>query len=161
FIAAAAAAALSILISWYYQPYLATSDQTLSPNAASPLAPALFDLRGVAFAAWTLAALAIGALAGILIRRVVPAIVATLAAYTGLALMAGNFLLPNYMTPRVTANPNVPGSAWITSQWWTQGGTFAFSRPPNTLLQQFCSSSPAGPLGKPTHTTLAQCLSQH
>ena len=49
----------------------------------------LFDLRGVAFAAWTLAAFAIGALAGMLIRRVVPAIVATLAAYAGLALAAG------------------------------------------------------------------------
>ncbi len=48
--------------------------------------PALFDLRGVAFAAWTLAAFAIGALAGMLIRRVVPAIAATLAAYAGLAL---------------------------------------------------------------------------
>jgi hypothetical protein len=34
-------------------------------------------LRGVAFAAWTLAAFAIGGLAGLLIRRVVPAIVAT------------------------------------------------------------------------------------
>ena len=56
---------------------------------ASPLAAGLFDLRGVAFAAWTLAAFAIGALAGMLIRRVVPAIVATLAAYAGLAFAAG------------------------------------------------------------------------
>ncbi len=55
----------------------------------SPFAPGLFDLRGVTFAAWTLAAFAIGALAGRLIRRVVPAIVATLAAYAGLALATG------------------------------------------------------------------------
>ena len=71
----------------------------------------LFDLRGVAFAAWTLAAFAIGALAGMLIRRVVPAIVATLAAYTGLAVVAGNLLRQHYLTPLVTSNPNVPGSA--------------------------------------------------
>ena len=91
-VVAAAAGALSVLISWYYQPYFATGNQPLCHHVApltSPLAPGLFDLRGVTFAAWTLAAFAIGALAGMLIRRVVPAIVATLAAYTGLALAAG------------------------------------------------------------------------
>jgi hypothetical protein len=43
----------------------------------------VFDLHGVAFAAWTLAAFAIGALAGMLIGRVVPAM-ATLAIRHGL-----------------------------------------------------------------------------
>ena len=56
----------------------------------------MFDLRGVAFAAWTLAAFAIGVLAGMLIRRVVPAIVATLAAYAGLAVATGLFLRQHY-----------------------------------------------------------------
>lgn len=46
-----------------------------------PLSPTVFGLRGVAFAAWTLAAFAIGALAGLLIRRVVPAIAATRARF--------------------------------------------------------------------------------
>ncbi len=159
---AAAAAAISVLISWYYQPYFATGNQALSLSEASPFAAGLFDLREVAFAAWTLAAFATGALAGMLIRRVVPAIVATLAGYTGLALAAGNFLRQHYMTPLLTSNLNVPGSAWITSQWWTKGGEFAFAgRPPDSLLQQLCSSSPAGPLGKPLHQTFFQCLSQH
>ena len=48
-----------------------------------------------------------------LIRRVVPAIVATLAAYTGLALVTANLLRQHYLTPLLTSNPNVPGSAWI------------------------------------------------
>ena len=64
--------------SWFFQPFFADGDQT-------PFTPELFVLRGVGFAAWTLAAFAIGALAGLLIRRVVPAIAATLAAYAGLA----------------------------------------------------------------------------
>ena len=94
-----------------------------SPSpSASPLAPGLFDLRGVAFAAWTLAAFAIGGLAGMLIRRVVPAIVATLAAYTGLAFAAGLYLRQHYLAPLVTSNLNVPGSAWIISQQWTTKG---------------------------------------
>ncbi len=161
-VVAAAAGAISVLFSWYYQPYFAAGNQARSLSEASPFASGLFDLRGVAFAAWTLAAFAIGGLAGMLIRRVVPAIVATLAAYTGLALAAGNFLRQHYLTPLVTSNLNVPGSAWIMSQWWTKGGKVAFAgRPPENLLQQLCSTAPAGPLGKPLHQTFFQCLSQH
>jgi ABC-type transport system involved in multi-copper enzyme maturation permease subunit len=158
----AAAGAFSVLLSWYYQPYLATGNQNLSLTEASPFSLALFDLRGVSFAAWTLVAFAIGALAGMLIRRVVPAIVATLAAYTALAVVAANLLRQHYMTPLITSGVNVPGSAWVMRQWWTRGGIFAFAgRPPESLLEQLCSSSPAGPLGKPSHQTFAQCLSQH
>ena len=79
----------------------------------------MFDLRGVAFAAWTLAAFAIGGLAGMLIRRVVPAIAATLAVYAGLALAAGMFLRQRYLAPLVIHHPSLPGSAWIISQWYT------------------------------------------
>ena len=81
---AAIAGVVSVLVSWYYQPYLRYGKGLCSPPP-SPLSPGLFDLRGVAFAAWTLVAFAIGALAGMLIRRIVPAMVATLAVYTGLA----------------------------------------------------------------------------
>ena len=109
---AGAAGAFSVLFSWYFGPFFAEGQQ-------SPLAPTVFDLRGVAFAAWTLAAFAIGALAGTLIRRVVPAIAATLAAWAGLALAAGLFLRQHYLAPLVTHNPNVPGSAWVLSQWYT------------------------------------------
>ncbi len=90
---AAIAGAFSVLVSWYYQPYLATGRLY---DATAPLHHWLFDLRGVALAAWTLAAFAIGALAGMLIRRVVPAIVATLAGYTVLAVVVGDVLRANY-----------------------------------------------------------------
>jgi hypothetical protein len=55
----------------------------------TPFSARVFDLLGIAFAAWTLAAFAIGALAGMLIRRAVPAIAATLAVYAGLAFATG------------------------------------------------------------------------
>jgi ABC-2 family transporter len=112
---AAATGAFGALCSWYFAPFLAGGQQT-------PLAPTVFDLRGVAFVGWTLAAFAIGVLAGMLIRRVVPAIAATLAAWSALALTAGIYLREHYMTPLVTTNPNLPGSAWIISQWYTEGG---------------------------------------
>src|SRR3984957_110651 len=90
---AAVAGAFNVLVSWYYQPYLAPG-RLYDPT--SGLAHWLFDLRGVAFATWTLAAFAIGASVGMLIRRVVPAIVATLAGYTVLAVVVGNVLRADY-----------------------------------------------------------------
>jgi hypothetical protein len=165
---AAAAGVFSMLFSWYYRPFLADGQ-------TRPLAAIVFDLRGIGFAAWTLTAFAIASLAGALIRRVVPAIVAALAAYTGLAVAAGLFLRQHYLTPVVTSNLNLPASSWIMSQWWTKGGTFAFSgRPPISLLNQLCppsavrSANPSsGRLAglsptKVAKATLDQCLTtQH
>jgi hypothetical protein len=159
----AAAGALSMLFSWYYAPYFATGNQGLSLAESSPFSSALFNLRGVSFPAWTLAAFAIGALAGMLIRRVVPAMLATLAVYTGIALVAGNVLRQHYLSPLLTRAANVPGSAWVQSQWWDRGGRFAFTdwhSAPRALLQA-CSGIPRGPLGKPTEETVTQCFARH
>jgi hypothetical protein len=146
----AAAGLFSMLFSWYYQPLFAD-------GSSIPFDPALFDLRGVAFAAWTLAAFGIGALAGMLIRRVVPAIAATMAAYAGLALAAGLYLRQNYLTPLLARNvpqalaaivspqTTVPGSSWILSRWWTKGGTplsqSAMDQVMNPLSQRFMQAN--------------------
>src|SRR5215469_12391587 len=106
---AAAAGAITVLLWWYYQPYFATPpNQALSLTEGSPLAATLFDLRGVAFSAWTVAALAIGALAGMLIRHVIAALAATLAAYAGLLMGAGLYLRQHYLTPLIASTQNVP-----------------------------------------------------
>jgi hypothetical protein len=111
---AALAGAFGVLVSWYYQPYLAPGRFY---SAASPLHHWLFDLRGVAFAAWTLTAFAVGALAGMLIRRVVPAIAATLAGYAALAVVVGDALRANYQ----------PASHFWPVQWIEGGGLLALS----------------------------------
>ena len=157
----AAAAAISVLFSWYYQPYFATGNQSLSLTEVTPLAPGFFALRGVAFAAWTLAAFAIGGFAGMLIRRVVPAIVATLAAYAGLAFAAGIYLRQHYLAPLLTTNLNLPGSAWILSQqWFTKGGQPVSQ----SVLGQVLQGAPpqfAGKGGVPQSLSAWQYLVQH
>ena len=162
---ASAAGVFSVLLNWYYQPYFDAANQNLGLETYTPFYPALFGLRGIGFAAWTLVAFSIGALAGMLIRRVVPAIAATLAAYTALAFAAGAWLRPNYMTPVVTSNLNVPGSAWVMSQWWTKDGKFAFAGPPSqSLLDRYCPSGPVGrvgPGGAPKLVALGKCLTPH
>ena len=119
---AAAAEAFSVLFSWYNQPFFAA-------GYVIPFSTRVFDLHGVAFAAWTLAAFAIGVLAGMLIRRVVPAIAATLAVYAGLALATAVYLREHYMAPLLTSQPNLPGSAWVVSQWYAKDGTVRVPRP--------------------------------
>ena len=141
----AAAGATSVLFSWYYQPYFGANNQARGLSQLSSLAPSLFDLRGVAFGAWTLAAFALGALAGILIRRVVPAIVATLAVYTGLAIATGAWLRGHYFAPIVTRSLNVPNSVWVVSQDWTSKGGQVASQ---TTLYQVLQGAPAQVAGK-------------
>ena len=158
---AAAAGAFSALFSWYYQPFFA---QTLSFNAQAPLDPGVFDLHGVAFAAWTLAAFAIGALAGLLIRRVVTALAATLAAYTGLAVAAGFYLREHYLTPLLVKNADAPRFAWVISQQW-----YAKSGQPvsQSVLSQVLQGAPQLAGGKggdgipQDDPTVNQYLAQH
>jgi hypothetical protein len=108
----AAAAALSQLFGWFYYPFFATGD--------SAFAPQYFELTGIGFAAWTLAAFAIGALAGVLIRKVVPAIAAAMAAWAGLLLVTILYLRPHYEAPLTVGNGRSTGAApWVLSQWWT------------------------------------------
>lgn len=163
-VVAAAAGAISVLLSWYYEPYFRPyfAGQPMSLTVeSSPLAGGLFDLRGVAFAAWTLAAFAIGGMAGMLIRRVVPAIVATLAVYAGLAFAAGMLLRQHYLTALLTSKLNVPGSAWIISQRWTTKGGRPVSRSVLNQVLQKGGPQLAGKGGVPKALGSWQYLVQH
>ncbi len=148
----ASAGAFTVLFAWYNQPWAAAGYVT-------PFSARVFDLLGPAFAAWTLAAFAIGVLAGMLIRRAVPAIAATLAAYAGLAFTTGLWLREHYIPPLVTSRPNPPASAWAISGWYTKDGTFAFSDHGSgiaTTVRQLCGGTCHG-----TRLSLSQLLAQH
>ncbi len=109
----AAAGAFSLLFSWFYQPFFAERFDGM-------LAPQLFNLRGVDFAAWTLLAFALGAIAGVLIRRTVPALAASLAVWAGLDLATVLFLRKHYQTPLVTkGSPSYNNPPWVVGQWYT------------------------------------------
>jgi hypothetical protein len=155
-----AAGALSVLFSWYYQPYFATGNQNLGLNEFSPFAPGLFDLREVALPAWTLVAFASGAIAGMLIRRVVPAIVASLAAYAGLAFATGIAIREHYVTPIVTSKLDLFTSSWVLSRQWVKAG-----RPVSqTVLSQFLQNAPVplqGKGGVPQSLGTWRYLAQH
>jgi hypothetical protein len=164
-VVAATTGALGILVSWFLQPYFAAAASgSQSLITRDPLDPTLFDARGFAFAAWTLAAFAIGALAGMLIRRVVPTIVATLAVYAGLAFAVGGWLRMHYLTPLLTRGVNTPAAARVVNQWGSRGGHVVFTGPPSyPIYQQYCPA--AAGLGKGAGGAASvnplQCLAQH
>ena len=141
-VVAAAAGAFSVLFSWYLQPFSAA-------GYSIPFATDVFDLREVAFTGWTLAAFAIGALAGMLIRRTVPAIAATLAVYAGLALATALWLRQHYMTPLLTTKLNLPASAWIINQWYTQDGKFAFPARGSQIISALQHTPATPPSSRP------------
>ena len=124
------AGAVGFLFSWCYAPLIG------GHYGSNPLDGNTFDLHGVTFAAWTLTAFSIGVLAGILIRRVVPAMVATMFAWSGLAVVTGVFLRPHYEAPLVTSTPNVPSTDWVMSAWWTRGGKPVSSSTIDQVLQR-------------------------
>ena len=117
------AAAFSLVFTWFFTPFLAP-DQDLTV-----LSGTVFNTRPVSFAAWTLVAFSVGALAGMFFRRTVPAMAVTLGVYTGLQIVTWLFLRKNYLPPVVTSgqvpfgsgamNANMP---WVLNTW-TSGHT--------------------------------------
>jgi len=121
--------AFTELFSWYYHAFLVDGQ-------VSRLLPLAFGLLGVAFAAWTLAAFSIAAFFGALIRRTIPAMAATLATWTVLAIGTAVWLRQHYQAPlRTTGNP--PSDAWVLSNYATgPNGQVLSQRALNQLFQQ-------------------------
>src|SRR5262249_20106270 len=129
-----------------FSPLLSASCRAfLAVGGHVPLDPRRFGLHEAAFPAWTLAAFAIGALTGLLIRRVVPAIAATLAAVAGLLFVARLYLQQHYLAPLIAKNPfHPPVSAWIINEWWTKGGATISQSTMNQIMNtMFHKTQPA------------------
>jgi hypothetical protein len=141
--------AFTELFSWYYHAFLVDGQ-------VSRLLPLAFGLLGVAFAAWTLAAFAIAAFFGALIRRTVPAMAATLATWTVLAIGTAVWLRQHYQAPlRTTGNP--PSDAWVLSSYATgPNGQVLSQRALNQLFQQ----APASVQNSPNPNALTNWLTQ-
>lgn len=82
--------ALSAVFTWFRSPV----DQV-----TGRFAPGAFDLEGLSLTGYTLFALAGGALAGLLLRRTVPAIVAAFAAFMAVRIPVEFWLRQRYQTP--------------------------------------------------------------
>ena len=115
------AGAFSQLFDWFFEPARQFEDMNV-------LDAGVFATHGIAFGAWTLVAFAIGAFLGMLLRRIIPAMAATLGAYLGVQLLAWLVLREDYPVAIDTTNaklfsgPSTPSSPWIL-RTWTAGHT--------------------------------------
>ncbi len=117
------AGAFGGLFSWFFQPFLYTEQM-------NRLTETVFDTSGIVFPAFTLVSFAIGAFLGMLFRRVIPALAATLGVYLVVRLAAWG-VRKYYPVAVVTSNskifsqfqtPSLPGFPWILTTWVTGPG---------------------------------------
>jgi len=92
---------------------------------------------------WGLAAYALGVFAGLVVRRVVPALVATLAVWTGMAFAAATVRI-HYLAPLATKNLGLPVRDLPVQQWWTHDGVRVSNDEINHVLQAIGVQSDGG-----------------
>jgi hypothetical protein len=104
---------LGMLVAWRIEPMV-------QAGATQRLDTSTFPTTGVAVVGWTLLGLAIGVLAGLLWRRVVPAVATSVAAWFGVAYLV-SVLRPHLLTP-LTIKGEVPIGGLEISEHWMRGG---------------------------------------
>jgi hypothetical protein len=141
-VVAALAGAFGELFAWFFQPAMRNSGTNV-------LAGSVFATRGVAFAAWTLAAFMIAACAGMLLRRTVPAMAVTIGVYSVLDLLTWLVLRARYLPSVVTGNPNIGSGTssvnapWVVNSWATGPGGKPVSQAAIRAILQRIPDSPA------------------
>lgn len=148
--------AFSQVFAWFFDPFLHFS-------AMNVLAATVFDTRGIDFAAWTLVAFAVGACLGMLLRRIIPAMAATLGVYLGLDVLTWLLLRKQYPVALVTSNGSLfsgqitSNSPWMLSTWYTgPGGKPADQSVVNQVLGLFPQNG-----SSVVRETPAQAFAQH
>jgi hypothetical protein len=112
---AATMGAFGTLIAWHDRPL---TDTGVMPR----LRATIFPVTGIAIAGWALAGFALGAAAGLLWRRVLPALATAFAAWFGLALLTASVVRLHYLTPLTTTSLQMSERDLSVDQWWTKGG---------------------------------------
>jgi hypothetical protein len=87
----AAAGLLSLMVTWWSSPLDRLTD--------SPFSPSFFDRRDLVPIGYAAFAFVLGVSAGVLIRRTLPAMAATLVAFVGVRLAFFEWVRPHLMTP--------------------------------------------------------------
>jgi hypothetical protein len=116
---------LGTLIMWRSVPMVdAGSTQRLDSST--------FPTTGVAVVGWTLLGLSIGVLAGLLWRRVIPAVATSFAAWFGLAYLS-SLLRPHLLAPLTTGGEPPARSLDIADHWMKGGARVSVSEVSSVL----------------------------
>jgi hypothetical protein len=152
--AMATAGLLSLMVTWWASPIdgaLGLPAGRTGPSGVNRFAPLLFGARGITPIGYAAFAFTLGVTAGVLIRRTVPAMAVTLAAFAGALLTMALWIRPHLITPlhavsaldvanindlstgqgghmTVSAAVNLPG-AWVLSNQSINASGHVFTGP--------------------------------
>lgn len=104
--------AFTCVVMWWYAPLVPLNGR---------IGSTVQEIYGAVFVARAVFALAVGLLAGALLRRVVPAIGVTLVVWVGVVVPSIISLRPRLLNPLTIVNGSTP-SGWIISDVWTDKG---------------------------------------
>jgi len=155
--AMATAGLLSLMIGWWASPVdhaLALPQGRNGTSGINRFAPLLFGARGITPLGYAAFAFALGVTIGVLIRRTVPAMAVTLAAFIGVLITISLWIRPHLITPlhaisalnaaniegvtsgtgsgspmTVTAAVHLPGAAWVLSNQSITASGHVFTGP--------------------------------
>jgi hypothetical protein len=107
--AAAWGGAVSALVTWWSGPQNALRHQNF--NAAQ------FDTQGIVPVGYALFAVALGIVAGTLVRRILPALAITIGVFAALRIVIEDYVRPHYMTA-LTITYNITHPATPAGSYW-------------------------------------------
>jgi hypothetical protein len=101
----------TLVFAWWFDPISRFEGRMNSGQA--------YEVEGTVFIARTLFGFALGAFLGVIIRRTVPAVAATLGVWFGTVFLSVVYLRPHLQTPLVAAQTALkPRDQWIISEWF-------------------------------------------
>ena len=122
------AGAFGLMVTWYEQPFVTSMTRSRLDGQS-------FSITGLAVVGWSVVGFALGTVAGLVVRRVIAALLVTFATWFGLAFLAATVLRPHYLSPLTTTNPDFTDSAMTIDQWWTKSGVRVGQDQLNSALQ--------------------------
>jgi hypothetical protein len=147
-------AAIAALVTWWSGPVNAVYQSRFDLGH--------FDTQGLVPIGYSVFAVALGITAGLLVRRVLPALAVTLGIFTGLRFAVDYGLRGRYLSPVVKSLPlgsHTPvsnGSYWMIGTWILDSAGKVPAR-----AQLTGTGLPAACRGLAGHASLTQCLGAH
>jgi hypothetical protein len=98
-VALASAGLLSLMASWWMTPVYQATAKANSDSGVDRLTPAVFGANGIVPIGYAAFGFALGLALGVLIRRSIPAMAATLAVFAGIQVAWPRWIRPHLMSP--------------------------------------------------------------
>ncbi len=132
--AAACGGAVSALVTWWSGPENALKHQSFLPGQ--------FDIQGIVPVSYALFAVALGLVAGTLVRRTLPALAITLGVFTALRLVITDYIRPHPQPGPTGSWPAAPSAPTARSTRAGSGTWQAFRSPtPHPPAARSCSTA--------------------